>query len=67
MSLMIEKVGSGAYFKATFYRSESQSCVKDSHRGDVETQLCVKDSYRNKKYIVTEEHSPTEIRAKKWK
>lgn len=37
MSLLMEKAGSDWSFKVTFYRSESQSCVKDSHRGDVDT------------------------------
>jgi hypothetical protein len=32
MSFVIEKVVSGASFKTTLCGSESQSCVKDSHR-----------------------------------
>jgi hypothetical protein len=48
MSLLMEKAGSDWSFKVTFYRSESQSCVKDSHRGDVDTkpQNCVANTAR---------------------
>lgn len=48
MSLLMEKAGSDWSFKVTFYRSESQSCVKDSHRGDVDTQSqnCVANTAR---------------------
>lgn len=48
MSLLMEKAGSDWSFKVTFYRSESQSCVKDSHRGDVDTQPqnCVANTAR---------------------
>lgn len=36
MSFSTEKAGSGASFKGTLCGSESQTCAKDSHRGDVE-------------------------------
>ena len=36
MSLSTEKAGSGSSFKGTLCGSESQTCAKDSHRGDVE-------------------------------
>ena len=55
-------------FKVTFYRSEGQSCVVigekcnpgNDHRG-VEKIVTGEEQ----KYIVTEEHSPANIRTKK--
>lgn len=39
MSLLMEKAGSDWFFKVTFHRSESQSCVKDGHSPVLITEI----------------------------